>query len=224
MVNFTAHKISARLDKIGSELKQARQAKNINLAQAARELQIKREYLEALEQGQWDNLPAGVYGKNFLREYSLWLGLDPAAYRDLFSSDAPPATTPKQKFIFSQAIPHITNFLAVPRIIKNILIVLAVMVCVAYLGFRLEQIISPPELTILNPADSLTTTENIIQIKGLTEAEAEVKINGEMVLTDANGGFTKLINLKTGLNTITVIAKKKYSRELKITRNIIVQE
>ncbi len=175
-----------------------------------------------MAQGRLDKLPAGVYGKNFLREYASWLQLNIKNYKNLFSETTPGGKKEKQNFIFSQAIPRITNFLAVPRIIKNILIIIAVIICIAYLGFRLQQIISPPILTITNPADNITATDNIILVQGFTEPEAEIKINGETVLADAAGNFSKPINLKNGLNTITITAKKKYSREHKINRNIIV--
>lgn len=224
MVTFTTHKISARLDKLGAELKQARLEKEITLEQAAKELQINRAYLEALEQGQLEKLPAGVYGKNFLREYAHLLQLDIDEYRNLLLGAAPGEDKKKQTFIFSQAIPHITNFLAVPRIIKNILIIMAIIICIAYLGFRLQQIISPPALTITNPVDNMTTTENIVLVQGFTELEAEVKINGETVLIDTAGNFTQPVNLKSGLNAITIVAKKKYSRDHRIDRNIIVHD
>ena len=224
MVTFTTHKISARLDKLGAELKQARLNKEITLEQAAKKLHINRAYLEALEQGQLEKLPAGVYGKNFLREYAYLLQLNIDEYKNLFFQATPSEKKKKQKFIFSQAIPHITNFLAVPKIIKNILIIIAIIICIAYLGFRLQQIISPPTLTITNPVDNMTITENIILVRGLTEPETEIKINGETVLADTTGNFTQPINLKSGLNTITIIAKKKYSREYRIDRNIIVRD
>lgn len=68
----------ARVEEIGSQLKQAREAKGLSLAQAEEETKIRRKYLAALEQGLVDELPGEVYLKGFLRSYANFLGLDGA--------------------------------------------------------------------------------------------------------------------------------------------------
>jgi hypothetical protein len=57
----------------------------------------------------------------------------------------------------------------------------------------------------------------------LTEPEAEVMINGELVLTNTAGYFIKKINLKSGLNTISISAQKKYSRKNLVEKKILVK-
>ena len=58
---------------------------------------------------------------------------------------------------------------------------------------------------------------------GQSETEAEVKINGELILMDEDGNFSKLINLKKGVNPLEISAKKKYSRENLIIRQVLVE-
>src|SRR5207342_1416336 len=55
----------------------ARERKGIDLVRAERETKIRARHLVALERGDLDDLPAPVYAKGFLRNYSLYLGLDP---------------------------------------------------------------------------------------------------------------------------------------------------
>jgi hypothetical protein len=66
-------------------------------------------------------------------------------------------------------------------------------------------------------------SDNKITLQGVTDPGAEITINREMVLTDKNGNFQKDISLKKGLNTLEIIAKKKYSRENIVIRQIIVE-
>ena len=73
MNSFFANKIITNADTIAEQLRQARLSKNVKLEDAANELGINRTYLEALEKGNFNKLPKGVYGKNFLREYALYL-------------------------------------------------------------------------------------------------------------------------------------------------------
>jgi hypothetical protein len=60
-------------------------------------------------------------------------------------------------------------------------------------------------------------------VVGETEAEAELKINGEMILSNNNGNFSQTINLKSGLNNIIISTKKKYSQENIIIKQVLVE-
>ena len=101
---------------------------------------------------------------------------------------------------------------------------LVVAICFVYLGYRLNKIISPPALLVETPAMNLITKQTSWLIAGKTEAEASLVVNGENVLSDKNGNFSKLIHLKNGLNFIEVTARKKYGRSRVITRQILVKE
>ena len=74
----------ARMSPLGETLQRARQARGITVEDAERATRIPRRYLEALEQENYSILPAPVYARGFLRSYSGYLGLDPAALLPLF--------------------------------------------------------------------------------------------------------------------------------------------
>ncbi|MCK5358629.1 MAG: hypothetical protein KAJ48_09560, partial [Elusimicrobiales bacterium] len=122
---------------------------------------------------------------------------------------------------FSHKKPRTIFFLSVPKIIRNIIIIIVVFICLLYLAYYLNNIISPPELNIFYPDTDITLENNIITIQGRTEIETKLLINGEIVLTDADGFFTQEIKLKKGLNNIQISSQKKYSRQNIITRKII---
>ncbi len=60
----------------GDMLRQRRQQLGIELGDVAAVLKIRPAYLEALEQGRPDELPAPVYAIGFMRAYADFLGLD----------------------------------------------------------------------------------------------------------------------------------------------------
>lgn len=70
-------------EKIGQELHIAREGQNISLEQAAEETHIRLHYLEALESGDFDQLPSEAHVRGFLRTYAEYLGI---AYQSLLSS------------------------------------------------------------------------------------------------------------------------------------------
>lgn len=61
---------------IGNALRNAREARGISLGDVEDAIKIRRKYLEAMENEQFDILPGKVYVKGFLKNYARYLGLD----------------------------------------------------------------------------------------------------------------------------------------------------
>ena len=61
---------------IGEILRRERLKRNLELGQIAQELKISPRFLEAIEAGQLDKLPGGVFTKSFTMQYARLLGLD----------------------------------------------------------------------------------------------------------------------------------------------------
>jgi len=61
---------------IGETLRRERLKRNLELAQIAQELKISARFLEAIEAGQLDKLPGGVFTRSFIVQYARLLGLD----------------------------------------------------------------------------------------------------------------------------------------------------
>src|SRR5262245_1315942 len=55
----------------------ARERKGVDLTRAERDTKIRARYLSALERGDYRDLPGSVYTKGFLRNYAIYLALDP---------------------------------------------------------------------------------------------------------------------------------------------------
>ncbi|MFA4833743.1 MAG: helix-turn-helix domain-containing protein [Patescibacteria group bacterium] len=227
MNEFRPNKILSASEMVAGELIKRRQEKNLNLKDIAKKLNIKYEYLEALENGEYAKLPAGVYGKNFLREYAVYLGLNFKKLLKELEADRSLGGASKGREIFSQQVVKKHNFLVVPKIVRSFVIIVIVFALFVYLGFCLKKIISPPMLLIIEPLDNSVTNNNFVVVFGKTEPEAQVEINGGPVALSPGENesfFTERINLKSGLNTITVTAKKKYGRGAVLYRQVLVNE
>ncbi|MGA9348740.1 MAG: RodZ domain-containing protein [Anaerolineae bacterium] len=62
---------------VGQLLQEARQQKGVSLEQVEEATRIRQKFLKALEEEDYTALPAEAYVKGFLRNYALYLGLDP---------------------------------------------------------------------------------------------------------------------------------------------------
>ncbi|HLH16572.1 MAG TPA: RodZ domain-containing protein [Bryobacteraceae bacterium] len=61
---------------LGETLRRERQKRNFDLDQISRELKISSRFLEAIEEERFDQLPAPVFAKSFVRQYATLLELD----------------------------------------------------------------------------------------------------------------------------------------------------
>ncbi len=73
-MHITAHS----LIELGQILREIRESKQLSLSHISADLRIRSLYLQALEQGDWQQLPARTYGRGYLRRYAEYLGLDAA--------------------------------------------------------------------------------------------------------------------------------------------------
>ena len=71
---------------IGNSLREARVRRGTDFAQAELVTKIRGKYLRALEDEQFEVLPAQTYVKGFLRTYAEYLGLDGQLYVDEYNS------------------------------------------------------------------------------------------------------------------------------------------
>jgi cytoskeleton protein RodZ len=74
------------LFEIGNSLREARLRQALDFPQIEQATKIRSKYLRALEEEQFELLPAQTYVKGFLRSYAEYLGLDGQLYVDEFNS------------------------------------------------------------------------------------------------------------------------------------------
>jgi len=68
------------MEKLGDILRNTRLNQHLSIEQVAKDTNIRRPYLEAMENEQWDFFGKHVYLKCFLRTYCRYLGIDKSEY------------------------------------------------------------------------------------------------------------------------------------------------
>ncbi|BAW02844.1 PEGA domain-containing protein [Thermus thermophilus] len=84
---------------LGEKLREARERRGLSLGEAARQLALKAEVLEALEECRFERLPEPALARGYLRRYALLLGLDPGPLLALYPSapSFPPPAPPRPR-------------------------------------------------------------------------------------------------------------------------------
>ena len=74
---------------LGSLLRTSREERDIDLDAVVKATKVRRHYLEALENEEWEKLPSPVFVKGFLRSYAEFLGLDTETVVEDYQKAAP---------------------------------------------------------------------------------------------------------------------------------------
>lgn len=78
-------------------------------------------------------------------------------------------------------------------------------------------------LEILSPLDGATVNTAQIEVRGVAAPGAVVTVNDEILIADADGRFSVIIPLETGLNLIEVIASDALDNEAVIELTVIYE-
>lgn len=205
---------------VGEVLEETRKEFDISIGDAALKTKINKDYLVALEKGEYKKLPGGVYSEKILETYANFLNIDFFCLEKAFLREMK-AIRGKEAETF---IPKISrgSLVVTSRLISIFLTVLAVTGFLIYLGFGVNNIFSPPELEVFSPVDNFVTDSPTVVISGKTEKEVKVKINEQEIERKQDGFFNEIISLSPGANIIKISASKKRSKEREIYRRVIL--
>lgn len=199
--------------KLGEVLRTAREAKFIDLARVERDIKIRVHHLAALERGDYRELPAAVYTKGFLRNYGLYLGLDPEYLVDLYrlesgsAIDRPTSAIRPRPVTERQGRPFVVSSGAVVAAILSLL----VLAFVVYLVGEFVTFARTPELRITDPAGDVAGYGSLeYTIRGVTEPNSTITTEGlrqnPTARADAQGAFSVTVQLVPGANVVTLTA------------------
>ena len=123
--------------RIGERMRASRLSKGLEIAEVAKKLRLRREYIEAMEAMQVARLPKGFVNP-YIRDYARAIGLDPAETVEAFNEQCGVlAQAPTEKV----KLPSTSS--AAPVIIKTILF-LAALALAGFVGWTGYQFISTP--------------------------------------------------------------------------------
>jgi len=193
----------------------ARERKGVDLYRAERDTKIRARYLAALERGDYRELPGAVYTKGFLRNYALYLGLDPDEVLLQWRRERGDPREP-------QAVIAVPRPIAAPRrgltfspsLIVFALLVFFVVAFGVYLSIQLLRFAKPPTIAVTDPSVAVldvdeTATSYLLRGTSAPKASVSVATPGRdpyNATADADGQWTTKVDLRRGRNQFEVSA------------------
>jgi cytoskeletal protein RodZ len=200
--------------RLGERLLEAREHKGVDLYRAERDTKIRVKYLAALERSDFKELPGAVYTKGFLRNYAMYLGLDPDEVLEQWKQEAGAAARPPEAIAIAPRALETprTGPTFTPGVVVAALLTLGVVAFAGYIALQLFRYTQPPQLTITSPATVVSETEaNHILIAGRSSAGVTVTIQAAAnqvfrLTADSTGAWSKDVPLNKGQNNLTITA------------------
>src|SRR6185437_9257023 len=211
----------------------ARERKGVDLVRAERDTKIRVRYLSALESGDYRDLPGAVYTKGFLRNYAIYLGLDPEDVLRQWRRERGEATAPEPEIVPPRPLDapaRPLNFS--PSIVVAALLTVGVVLFFVYLASQLLRYSRPPDLSVTNPAQAVVDVEESttsFRLAGTSTAGATITIltpgQEEPYRTTAqsNGDWSLQVDLRRGQNRFEISAvNPETGKQAETPRTVVI--
>jgi cytoskeletal protein RodZ len=189
----------------------ARERKGVDLYRAERDTKIRARYLAALERGEYGELPGDVYTKGFLRNYALYLGLDPDEVVGQWRRERGNVATPKPVISVPQPIAQPRPGLQFsPGIVVAALLTILIVGVGVWLGSQVMRFTKPPTIELTTPREAtvaLGEDATSFTFKGTSIPGATITVNmaggSRQASADSTGAWTMTVDLRRGRNEFT---------------------
>ena len=201
---------------LGEKLKKFRDERRVSLSDISRLTKIPLKYLEYLDKGIYEKLPADVYVKGFLKNYAELLGVDEHILIRLFEKEKGINKNLREKNGKGEEKKkpvNISSFVVTPKVIATSAILFLILIGVVYLYREFGSFSNNPRLVILSPEKNYSTNGNSVVIEGVTDTDGKIFINNQPVLVDENGKFRENLTVQSGTSAINVRAVNKFEKE-----------
>ncbi len=201
---------------IGEFIKDSRTKKRLSIEKLEKATKIKREFIQAIEQEQWQKLPERPVVSGFVKNIAQTLDADKNQALALFRRDYPPKSlviNPKpdvlKKFTWSPKLTFVAGVAVVAIVIMS------------YLGMQYIRFVTPPSLEVMQPAEEQVVRDKNLKVLGSTDPEVTVVVNNQPVLVEENGDFSTEVEVFEGTKEIMIVATSRSGKETVIRRKII---
>ncbi len=211
-----ADEILASGPSLPDRLAAARERKGVDLIRAERDTKIRVRYLSALERGDYRQLPGAVYTKGFLRNYAIYLGLDPEDVLRQWRRERGDQAMPAPLIVPLRPISEPARPLTFsPSIVVAALLTFVVVAFGVYVSVQLLRYAKPPELAVTSPRDAVISVDDSVtayHLAGTATAGATVTITAPgrdqpyRVTALADASWSVDVDLRRGRNQFDITA------------------
>lgn len=217
-------------ESIGERLFAYREECGMTIKDVARKLQTSQKFVAALEENRFGAFSAKVYARGFFEKMLLLYarknsGIVSSASSLMKEFDAEWDVflqKEKRKSVSPAAAP-IGAPLVTPRKLAASIFLTLLILFIAFLSNRIFKFLRAPRISIETPQKETVISEPSIVVRGKTEHESRLTMNGREITVDEQGNFNETIELLAGLNVLEFFVHDRFGKTAKEERYVMVK-
>lgn len=208
---------------VGELLKSVRLGKQLTLEQAETATKIRKKYLAALEENDWQKLPSLTYARGFIKNYADFLGQDLTVIMAAFRRQEQPGKEIAKVLPSGLSEPLNEPFFRLtPSKIVGAFSIFLIFLFFLWLFFQSQSFIWGPKIILTKPFENEVVKGEKVLVSGKIDPGATLTINGQEV-ESLNGEFNQEVAVNQGTVTIEVVATNKSGKKQEVKRTIRVE-
>ncbi len=191
--------------------------KGISIERLAQITGISERFLGSLVEEKYQELPPAPYVRSYLIKIAQALGLDGnelwqeyLAESELIRRAGEHDTLPQNRFTVTRF-----NWKLVAAVLAGVIVLIYVLLHIPSLVDAYKFSVNIPDSAVVSQAD--------FTIQGTVNENDQLTLDGEILYSDSNGKFEKLVTLKEGWNTFEFKVKRLLGAEKTFTKQIFYQ-
>ena len=212
-----------RTKTIGETLRDERNKHRLRLEDLSKRTRIRVSYLESLEANRFEELPATIFVKGYIKTYSHVFGFDHKPLLAMLRRDYKESA--QGKLVPREFIKPVLKNRAKKHSITILLIILIAVFAslFGYVGLQWYNLTKPPKLSIIQPREQAIVSSKVV-VEGNTLPDAIVTVNDQPVALQQDGSFkTEIIVANEGISLLVVQAKDRRGKVSTVQRSVTVQ-
>src|SRR3990167_7489717 len=195
-------------------LKKLMKSKGVGSGRLSSLTDVPSRFIDALLEGNFDQLPSQPYIRGYLFKISTALGAENDYLWQIFRSSVEALSSGEHDRLPS-------NRFALQKMSKSTMIwILSGIVVFLLISLNFNRILGRPSIEVVVPD---TTEESVVTVTGTINPDDRLTLNGEIIYTNDIGSFEKQVQLDPGLNTLEFKAKRYLGRETKLVKQVFYQ-
>lgn len=204
---------------LGEALVKARRNRNMKVSDAAAALGMPERHLRSLEEGDFSVFAAEVYGRGAYLRYAVFLGMDSKKAERSVSK----ALLEARERVPLRIHTPLTWFqrMLTPKTTLVVSLSVVGLLVGGYIVWQVQSFWRLPDLTVDEPLDASVESTSVT-VRGRTEQNARLIVNGEPVLLGEKGSFEYDLHLHPGINIVRVEAENAAGRVNVVERHVLL--
>ncbi|GEM_PF-1209083 len=201
-----------------------RESINLSVKDVASQIGMRPEIILAFEQGDYGIFPARVYAVGYLRRIIDHFSISQSdLFFDAFNTEWEEKRGSTNDSI--RVLPHSSRkkWYVTPRRLMSVcgsagLLFFAWLLVTQLVGFT-----GAPTLRIDEPGEHAIGLTPLMRVRGSTEKESQLTVNGREITMNGDGAFDEEIELPYGVNVLHFLVQNRFGKSLEQVRYVVVR-